>query len=38
MRYMPHSVTGDSADDLAKVVPSDCMGDATLAPYVQVSP
>ena len=38
LRYMPHSITGENAEDVIRIIPSDVMGDGTLFPMVGVDP
>ena len=32
VRYLPHSITGDDAEDVLRIIPSDIMGDGCLNP------
>jgi hypothetical protein len=38
LRLMPHSMTGEDAEDMLKVMPTDIMGDGTIFPLINVDP
>jgi hypothetical protein len=38
LRLMPHSITGEDAEDVLRLIPTDIMGDATLFPLVNIDP
>eukprot|EP01039_Chlorochromonas_danica_P005281 gene5280-5816_t len=38
LRYMPHSITGEDAEDIIRLIPTDVMGDGTIFPLVNIDP
>eukprot|EP00595_Chromulina_sp_UTEXLB2642_P002984 CAMPEP_0196767514 /NCGR_PEP_ID=MMETSP1095-20130614/41707_1 /TAXON_ID=96789 ORGANISM="Chromulina nebulosa, Strain UTEXLB2642" /NCGR_SAMPLE_ID=MMETSP1095 /ASSEMBLY_ACC=CAM_ASM_000446 /LENGTH=334 /DNA_ID=CAMNT_0042135937 /DNA_START=1192 /DNA_END=2195 /DNA_ORIENTATION=- len=38
LRYMPHSITGEDAEDVLRIIPTDVMGDGCLYPFVNIDP
>ncbi|RYG94400.1 hypothetical protein EON65_57550, partial [archaeon] len=38
LRYIPHSIAGEGAEDIIRIIPTDIMGDGTLFPMVCVDP
>eukprot|EP01035_Chromulina_nebulosa_P017995 gene17995-23633_t len=38
LRYMPHSITGEDAEDVLRIIPTDVMGDGCLYPFVSIDP
>eukprot|EP01041_Mallomonas_annulata_P007869 gene7869-16101_t len=38
LRYLPKSITGQDPEDIAKIMPTDFMGDQTLYPFVKIDP
>jgi hypothetical protein len=38
LRFMPNSMTGEDAEDLLRVIPTDVMGDGTVFPLVNIDP
>jgi len=38
LRYMPHSITGEDAEDMVRIIPSSVTGDGTVFPIIKVDP
>ena len=38
LKFMPHSMTGDDAEDVLRIMPVDVMGDGTIFPLITIDP
>ena len=38
LRFLPHSITGEDAEDILRILPTDYLGDGTIFPFVNIDP